>query len=78
MTLVGNYDYAGTNRFCSHILSADEKKTICGIRCWEHKRDWQDTGDSDKHVGCLRCRRIVEKSAQRFALDASPISAAEK
>jgi len=64
MTLVANYDRAGTNRFCSHLLSEDETKTVCGIKCWDHKRDWQDTGDKDKYVGCLRCRRIVERSAQ--------------
>ena len=64
MTLVANYDRAGTNRFCSHILSKDETKTICGIKCWEHNRDWQDTGDSDNQVGCIRCRRIVAKTTQ--------------
>jgi hypothetical protein len=64
MTLVANYDNAGNSRFCSHILLDDESKTLCGIKCWGRRGDWQDTGDKDTNVGCLRCKRIAEKAAQ--------------
>lgn len=62
MTLVGNWNNAGTNRFVLHAV--DEFRhmaTVCGIRLEDpryHNGDWQyEEGD---YPGCLNCIRVMK------------------
>jgi hypothetical protein len=61
--LVGNFDYAGTNKFKSHILLDSEKRTACGLYMSERRGDWQllDVQEhSDQLPSCLKCRKAAQ------------------
>jgi hypothetical protein len=53
---IGNYDLAGTSRFITHMLTSDEKKTLCGLIVSNLRGDWQETDGNT--IGCLKCRSI--------------------
>lgn len=69
--LVGNYNYAGTSKFCTHILAEDERTTLCGIKPFEfvkgkRRGDWQVGEDDNKYCGCLKCKKKYNKTFVRL------------
>jgi hypothetical protein len=65
MQVVGNWNYAGTQKFVSHALNADGSRTLCGMSVSElmarRGQQWEES-DSES-CGCAKCRRHLTPRA---------------
>jgi len=64
--LVANWNYAGTNKFCTHILGEDERTTLCGIKPFDtikgkRRGDWQVGEEDNNFCGCIKCKKKYDK-----------------
>jgi len=74
MEIIGNWAYAGTEKFVSHALTQDGSKTLCGMvvsKLMARKGQQWEYEDSDA-VGCLRCNsRPTQREADLW--DSAPL-----
>jgi hypothetical protein len=67
--IVGNWSYAGTNKFVSHAVAQDRKKTLCGMDIAElmsrKGQQWEE--DESAEFGCLKCRKKLAAEAMTAA-----------
>jgi hypothetical protein len=65
MQIVGNWNYAGTQKFVSHALNADGSRTLCGMNVSElmARRGQQWEEDDTENCGCAKCNRHLTKRA---------------
>jgi len=65
MQIVGNWNYAGTQKFISHALNADGSHTLCGMNVGElmSRRGQQWEEDDTENCGCAKCNRHLTKRA---------------
>jgi len=63
MQIVGNWNYAGTQKFISHALNADGSRTLCGMNVSElmARRGQQWEEDDTENCGCAKCNRHLTK-----------------
>ena len=52
---IGNYGFAGSEKFILHAISDDEKKTLCGLTLSKLRGDWE--WSDSQVIGCLRCKK---------------------
>lgn len=60
-TLWGNFNLAGTNKFITHLVAGDGRKTLCGLNMMKRRGDWQETSPIFRKlfpgdIGCLKCK----------------------
>jgi len=71
MLIVGNWNYAGTNKFVSHAVMLSftkEPKTLCGMDVYEllnrAGQQWETEETNEPNaVGCVKCKRHLTKRA---------------
>jgi hypothetical protein len=65
MQIVGNWNYAGTQKFISHALNDDGSHTLCGMNVSElmARRGQQWEEDDSENCGCAKCNRHLTKRA---------------
>lgn len=66
MLTIGNYNYAGTDKFVSHAMDEECRGTLCGMHAFDLLtrvgQEW-DFGESEI-IGCKRCQCVLARISQ--------------
>lgn len=62
---IGNWSYAGTNKFVSHAYDEKENRTLCGMDITELMsrpgQEWEYSETEGDRVGCKKCNKILSR-----------------